>query len=326
MYPALDGTQGLDTEDLEQMWKAFIRAESQKRTLHSVLQIDALWYQLLSVPRSISHLEIKHDLPCTDAAWNAPTSSQWAHRQLRLASKSPLTYAEAVSRFISPEAQAQGSVPPMLDSYGAISVAQFLLSSMREVSGWASLTGRVSLERFEPLKASVLALEPSIRPYPGAPKAADMLLCEATWEIAMIELHLWSRSHVGGIVQSSFDDALCQLTYQANNGEAFILDAGTIQACQPHIDWFVRFLQRSGSDVVAAEPPWIMIYAHKAFLIAWELVRRGEPLSNAMQAVGLQSGDTAGCLRWARSVFHGRLGTQLGVLIYQSIEMLESQT
>lgn len=47
------------TEDLDDLWREFIKAESHKRTVLAVHQIDALWYQLFSIPRSLSHLEIK---------------------------------------------------------------------------------------------------------------------------------------------------------------------------------------------------------------------------------------------------------------------------
>ncbi|KAI3400988.1 hypothetical protein diail_1196 [Diaporthe ilicicola] len=46
------------------LWGEFIRSQSHKRTLFAVHQIDALLYQFLSIPRSLSHLEIKHELPC----------------------------------------------------------------------------------------------------------------------------------------------------------------------------------------------------------------------------------------------------------------------
>jgi hypothetical protein len=44
----------LATEDLDSLWHEFIQGETRKQTLFTVHQIDALWYQLLSIPRSIS--------------------------------------------------------------------------------------------------------------------------------------------------------------------------------------------------------------------------------------------------------------------------------
>jgi hypothetical protein len=43
------------------MWREAKKAESRKQTILAAHQIDALWYQLLSVPRSLSYLEIKHE-------------------------------------------------------------------------------------------------------------------------------------------------------------------------------------------------------------------------------------------------------------------------
>lgn len=76
-------------EDLDAFWRDFIVAESHKRTLLAVHQIDALWYQLFSTPRLLSHLEIKHDLPCREEFWTASSSAQWAHRQLASKQSAP---------------------------------------------------------------------------------------------------------------------------------------------------------------------------------------------------------------------------------------------
>ena len=155
--------ESTETEDLDALWLEFIKAESHKRTLLAVHQIDALWYQLFSIPRSLSHLEIKHDLPCREELWTAISSAQWAHRQLAARGSAPLVpYSDAVRLFLSPELDIDSL--PAFDLYGAINVTQFLLSSAREVSGWSTMTGRLSLERFEPLRSSLLAMERLIRP------------------------------------------------------------------------------------------------------------------------------------------------------------------
>lgn len=110
--------------------------------------MDALWYQLLSVPRSISHLEIKHDMPCDDSLWTIASASEWAHRTL-IANRStpPIRYSEAIRRFLSPLPNADNT--PQLELQCALNVIHFVQSSLREVSGWSAMTGRVSLERFE---------------------------------------------------------------------------------------------------------------------------------------------------------------------------------
>lgn len=182
------------------------------------------------MPRLLSHLEIKHDLPCPEACWTSSSAAEWAHRQLITNQSVPtIRYSEAVRHFLSPNPDAESL--PQFDPYGAINITPFLLSSVREVSGWSTMTGRLSLERFEvstccpsdgslrpdslysvhliqPLKSSLDALEPYVRPRPNEDVGTHAVSVEATWEMAMIELQSWSPSHTGGIVETSLDAAL----------------------------------------------------------------------------------------------------------------------
>lgn len=312
--------ESASTEDLESLWRAFIKAESHKRTLFAVHQIDALWYQLFSIPRSLSHLEIKHDLPCQEASWAASSSAQWAHRQLSAGqSAHSMLYADAVRRILSSEPNIDCF--PKFDLYGAINIVQFLLSSAREISGWSTLTGRLSLERFEPLRSSLLALDRLIRPpqTERSETSPHAISCEATWELAMIELRVWSPSHTGGNVGGSVDAFLEQSTSLATRTK--IYETATAEAIQPHIDWYLRYLDKTLNP--DAEPPWIALYAYKVFLIAWQLVRSGS--SGAMQVVGVRDGDAQGAIEWARKVFHYRRlrQQQLSRLIESSLDKLE---
>ncbi|KAK7733764.1 hypothetical protein SLS63_004549 [Diaporthe eres] len=321
------------TQDLEALWGEFIKAESHKRTLFAVHQIDALLYQFLSIPRSLSHLEIKHELPCPGPCWAARSAADWAYQQLVTRQAAPpVQYAEAVRRVLSPEPDLESL--PAFDPYGAINIAQFLLSSAREVSGWSTMTGRLSLERLEPLRSSLVALGPCIRPpqaglTPAAaagaattsssngpsPLAASR---EATWEMAMIELQIWSPSHTCGIVGGSVDAVLKESTYLASSSE-ILFGAETAHATQPHIDWFLRYLDATLTP--ESEPPWVALYSFRAFLIAWQLVRKG--VSGAMQAVGVLDGDAAGALEWAKGAFRRRERWRLGKLIMACLEVLE---
>lgn len=305
------------TEDLESLWREFIKAESHKRTLFAVHQIDALWYQFMSIPRSISHLEIKHDLPCPEDHWAANSSSEWAHRQLvaRHSGRS-VHYGDAVRRFLSPDADLNSI--PAFDPYGAINIAQFLISSAREISGWSTMTGILSMERFGALKSSLVALGPLIRPQSEAANTTHAVSCVATWETAMIELQMWSPSHTGGIVEASIDAVLNQSTYLAPSCE-FLCEADMAKAVQPHVDWFLQYLD--ATLVPNSEAPWITLYAYKAFLIAWQLVRGRMP--GAMQVVGVHDGDVEGALMWARKVFQRRNRWQLGKLIISCLFKLE---
>ncbi|KAH6643283.1 hypothetical protein BKA67DRAFT_542243 [Truncatella angustata] len=302
--------------DLDSLWREFVRTESLKRTLFAVHQIDALWYQFLSVPRQLSHLEVKHDLPCPENHWNAASAAEWAHQQLvSKPSGLSMKYPDAVRRFLSSDADLTSL--PAFDPYGAINITQFLISSAREISGWSTMTGMISLERFEPLKASLVALGPFIRQQPNTLRSEHGALCEATWETAMIELQVWSPSHVGGIVEESIDSLLNQSTYLSPHVE-LLCESTIAKAVQPHVDWFLRYLD----DKITPEfeAPWVLLYAYKAFLIAWQLVRGGMP--GAMDVVGVHDGDVQGALAWARKVFQRRRRWQLGKLILGCLETL----
>ncbi|PYI35775.1 hypothetical protein BP00DRAFT_412028 [Aspergillus indologenus CBS 114.80] len=319
------------TSDLDSLWRAFIHAESHKQTIFAVHQIDALYYQLLSIPRCISHLEIKHDLPCPENQWSASTSAEWAHLQLTSRSTATaeaptLQYADAIRHFLSPTADIQPIAP--FDPYGAINIAQFLISSAREISGWSTMTGMLSMERFGALRSSLAALGPYLRPDGDLVPTTDenprttsarTITCAATWETAMLELQMWSPLHTGGIVGASIDTWLQQSTRLAPASCEVLCEVDTVvQAVQPHVDWFLRYLDRCSS--LEAEAPWVLLYAYQAFLVAWQLVRWGVP--GAMGEVGVADGDGEGALRWARTVFGRRERWQIGRLIGRCLDEL----
>lgn len=304
--------------DLESLWREFVRAESHKRTVFAVHQIDALWYQFLSIPRSISHLEIKHDLPCPDGHWSASSSAEWAHRRLVANSSGDLVqYADAVRRFLTPDSDL--TTLPDFDPYGAINVAQFLISSAREISGWSTMTGMLSMERFGCLKNSLTTLVPFIYPQVDPSRSTHAAMCMATWQTAMLELQMWSPSHTGGIVGGTMDAMLSQSTALAPTYD-FLCEVDTAKAIEPHIQWFLRYLDET--LIPDSEAPWITIYAYKAFLIAWQLVYGG--VAGAMQVVGVADGDAAGALSWARTIFKRRSRWRLGQMILSCLNDLEA--
>ena len=313
-------TEATATTDLDSLWHQFIQAETHKRTCFAVHQIDALWYQVLSVPRSLSHLEIKHELQCPEDHWLAATSGEWAHKQLLLRQAGPTAqYPEVVRRFLSSNADIC-TLPPF-DPYGAISITQFLISSAREISGWSTITGILSIERVEPLRSSLVALEPFIRPHGGNSDPALASLSEIAWETAMIELQMWSPSHTGGIIQGSMDAVLQHLTEDAPSCE-FLCTSRISDLVQPHVDWFLRYLDATVSP--DTEAPWVVLWAYKAFMVAWQLVRDG--IVGSMQVVGVQDGDTQAALAWARKVFGRRQRWQLGKIAMRCIDQLEAGT
>ena len=304
------------TKDLDSMWREAIKAESHKRTILAAHQIDALWYQFLSIPRCLSHLEVKQDLPCPENCWNTSTAADWAHQQLLQSHTRPVQYTEAVRLFLSRSPDVDAI--PQFDPYGAINIAQFLLSSAREVSGWSTMTGQVSLERFEPLRASLVALAPFICPRGDAVTNPYAATRAATWEMAMIELNIWSPSHTGGIVESSVDGVLSHSTYLALSSE-LPFGSDILASIQPHLDYFLRHLD--ALDNGTSEAPWLDLYAYKAFLLAWQLVRGGLP--SVMHAVGIQDNDAAGAVSWMRNIFSKKRSSRIREMIIGSLDVLD---
>lgn len=181
------------------------------------------------------------------------------------------------------------------------------------------MTGRLSLERFEPLRSSLYALERLIRPQGVPARSTHAVSCEATWEMAMIELLIWSPSHTCGIVGGSVDAFLNQSTYLAASCK-ILNEKTTKSAVQPHIDWFLRYLDTTPKS--ETKPPWIALYAYKAFLIAWQLLQEGVP--GAMQIVGVQDGDVRGAIMWARNAFQSDQLQQLSKIINSCLDTLDT--
>lgn len=130
--------------DLDSLWREFIKSESHKRTLLALHMLDSTWYQLLSCPRLISHLEVKHDMPSEE--WRTRSSAEWAHKRLSPnRAPPPIRYCDAIKRVLNPSPEA-GPIPP---AYFTVGVVHFLTSSLREVSGWSAMSGLVSSERFK---------------------------------------------------------------------------------------------------------------------------------------------------------------------------------
>ncbi|KAF2166027.1 hypothetical protein M409DRAFT_36796 [Zasmidium cellare ATCC 36951] len=306
-------TESTTTEDLDSLWHEFAASESLKRTILTAHQVDALWYQFLSIPRLVSNPEIKHDLPCPAECWMASSAQQWAHRQLVLGA-AKVKYGDAVRAFLAPNPEIDSL--PSFDPCGAINIAQFMLSSARELSGWTIMTGRLSLERFEPLKSSLVALEPFVRSSPTS-QCCQSISSLAAWEMTMIELPVWWISHTNGVVLGSMDVFLEHATFIATSSE-FCSESETAHSIKPHIEWFLRYLD---NDVLpTSEPPWLILYAYKAFLIAWQLLDRGLP--NAMEAVGVEAGNRVEALRWADGVFGRRRPRRLVEVILKCLGAL----
>lgn len=84
----------------------------------------------------------------------------------------------------------------------------------------------------------------------------------------------------------------------------------------PHVVWFLQFLDRTGESPL--EPPWVTMYAFKAVLVAWQLVRAG--ITECIGKLGLA--DASEFATWIRRVFVNRGSTGVGRLIIRSLSEL----
>jgi hypothetical protein len=85
-----------------------------------------------------------------------------------------------------------------------------------------------------------------------------------------------------------------------------------------HLDWFLVYLDTT--EDTGQEPPFVTVYAFKAFLIAWQLLRGDIP--DAMTAVRVSDGDVEGGLEWAEEMFLRREKWTVGQLILQNLRSL----
>ncbi|KAL1306429.1 hypothetical protein AAFC00_005129 [Neodothiora populina] len=303
-YPTQPGATG----DLDDLWRQFIGAESHKRTLYAVHQLDVYWYHVLSLPRILSHLEIKHDLPCAEEMWLCRTSTEWAHRALvNNTNKSPRQYLATVRECLAGTSTFDAST---LDSYGALAVILFLSSSVREASGWSTMTGRPCFERFEALRASLTMFEPLMESdHNGEPMS---LLMQATWHMSMIELHFWSASHINGVVEGSLDAALAAATHLSIS-DAICSSPDVVTSLEPHINFYLQHLDRRA--ILYDEAPWVTIFAFKVALIAWQLVRAGFQETMAIPWIS----DEKGMYDWIKTVFTRRSHWCIGQLAVKSL-------
>ncbi|WWD08403.1 hypothetical protein V865_006515 [Kwoniella europaea PYCC6329] len=309
-YPSQSASSG----DLETLWRQYVKAESHKRTLFAAYHLDVLWYHTLSVPRTISHLEIKHDLPCSEDIWQVDTASEWAYRTLindQQQQQSSQRYLTAVRSCLTPNPSLDMSA---FDAHGSLVVILFLLSSVREMSGWSTMTGKVCIERFEALHASLTAFEPVIQS--NIDSSPMSVLMQATWHTAMIELLLWSPSHTNGVVERSLEAALAASARLSNSSTTFSSPM-VAASVDRHLSWFLTYLDTKTD--VSDEAPWMAIFAFKAVLVSYQLVKAGciETLNN------IPPRHSSEMLDWIREVFERRRNWKVAKIIVSSLEELE---
>ncbi|WPB08251.1 uncharacterized protein RHO25_012916 [Cercospora beticola] len=206
------------------------------------------------------------------------------------------------------------------DPFGLTSFAHFALSSIREVSGWSSITGCVSMDRVEPLKASLHTISPYNESTNGTETSsiADNISFRATWEMAMIDLRIWSISHTDGVVHSSIDAALEHSTYLAAS-RSLTFSAEILHTIQPHFDWFLRYLDAASEH--AGDPPWVLLFAYRVFLLAWQCLQQAS--EGVMEVIGIPDREPKMATTWARTVFERRSRWQYAKVIFRCLDVLE---
>ncbi|WVW81218.1 hypothetical protein I302_103209 [Kwoniella bestiolae CBS 10118] len=307
--------QQVDKGDLNALWRQFIKAESHKRTLYAAYHLDTLWYHTLSVPRGISHLEIKLDLPCPEAAWTVDSAAEWAFYGLvNDQMQNPTRYLNAIRICLSPDAAEKVSC---LDTYGCLALILYMLSGVREMSGWSTVTGKVPIERFETLYASLVAFESIIQKEDDT--SPLFILMKATWHIAMIDLLLWSPSHTNGVVEINLEAALAAVARLSNSAITFS-SSSVAATVDHHLRWFLLYLDKTQD--VTMEAPWIAIYSFKAVLIAYQQVLSGN--NDPLDTLGLSDSDQM--LDWIKGIFEKRSYWSVGKIVLDSLGELDHDT
>ena len=97
-----------------------------------------------------------------------------------------------------------------------------------------------------------------------------------------------------------------------------IVSPEVVETLAPHLEWYLSYLM--DVDSASYEPPWITIYAFKASLVAWQLVREGI----FDHVVGIGVVDLKGMCQWIRETFEARSCWKVGQLIVNSLSELEA--
>ncbi|OCF72363.1 hypothetical protein I204_06742 [Kwoniella mangroviensis CBS 8886] len=304
--------QQADKGDLNALWRQFIKAESHKRTLYAAYHLDTLWYHTLLVPRGISHLEIKLDPPCPEAAWTVNSAAEWAFYGLvNEQMQNPTRYLNAIRICLAPEAAEKVSC---LDTYGCLALILYLISDVREMSGWSTVTGKVPIERFEALYASLVAFESIVQKQDdGSPL---FILMKAPWHMAMIDLLLWSPSHTNGVVEINLEAALAAVARLSSSAITFS-SSSVAATVDHHLRWFLTYLDKTQD--VTREAPWMAIYSFKTVLIAYQQVSSGN--NDPLNTLGLSNSDHM--LEWIKGIFEKRSYSSVGKIVLDSLGELD---
>ena len=93
-----------------------------------------------------------------------------------------------------------------------------------------------------------------------------------------------------------------------------------VESLEPHIQFFLSYLDRTPAQMAMSESPWVTIYSFKAALIAWQLIRAG--VGDVAGCIGV--GDLGTMLEWIKKVFATRSKWGVGRAVLKSLDELEA--
>lgn len=127
------------------------------------------------------------------------------------------------------------------------------------------MTGQLSLDRFEAVRALLVTLASFLFRQGETAILTHSAIRAGIWEMTIIECFIWFPAHTSGIVDSNLDAMLARSTQHARTSK-LQFQADGAAALQPHLDWLMRYLDATRE--VAGEAPWVVLYAHRAILLA----------------------------------------------------------
>jgi hypothetical protein len=102
--------------------------------------------------------------------------------------------------------------------------------------------------------------------------------------------------------------------------QPIIISDQVVESLEPHIQFFLTYLDRTPGQTAMSESPWVTIYSFKAALIAWQLIRAG--VGDVAGCIGV--GDLGTMLEWIKKVFATRSKWGVGRAVLKSLDELEA--
>jgi hypothetical protein len=102
--------------------------------------------------------------------------------------------------------------------------------------------------------------------------------------------------------------------------QPIIISDQVIESLEPHLQFFLSYLDKTPTQQAMSESPWVTIYSFKAALIAWQLIRAG--IGDVASCIGID--DLGNMLDWVKRVFATRTKWGVGRAVLKSLDELEA--